>query len=696
MSFWIIFFALISLGVGVLGLILAFKNYRFVVQHSQGNEKMARVAALIKEGADEYLKSQFLAVLPFILLFAILIFLLFASNITYETGLYSAFGFLLGALSSLGCGYIGMKAATVSNVRVAHQASQKRADIALQIAFLGGSTMGLVVGAVGLLGLTLMYLFFGDIKNHEPIIAFGFGASSISLFARIGGGIYTKAADVGADLVGKVESNIPEDDPRNPGVIADNVGDNVGDIAGMGADIFESFVAIIIGCLALGATLAPTLVAEITNYSVGDDPSELESARYWLMFLPILQGALGLLGSMFAIKFFDIFQDFDPEVSLRRAIAWSILIYLIVSLPLYWITPLDFELWFCTLLGTIAGVIVGLSTDYFTSKRPIFNIVEASKTGPATNIISGFAVGLKSVLLPVIVLGIITLLAIQIGGIYGSALAGVGMLAIVAIVMTVDAFGPIADNAGGIVEMSGEGEEARKITDKLDAVGNTTAALGKGFAIGASALTAVSLFYAYTETVKAKVGDVVSFAVTNEKFLVGALIGAVIPALIAALTMESVGRAASKIVDEIRRQFREIPGLLSGDPNVKPDIQKCIQISTHSALNEMKIPGVIAVVSPFIIRYFFDLDGLAGYVLGVILVGIVLGIAMANSGGAWDNAKKAIEQGLVEGERKGSDAHKAAVVGDTVGDPFKDTSGPALNILIKIVSVVALLIASLG
>lgn len=696
MTLGITLFVIISLVAGVLAIVLAMSNERFIQRQPEGDEKMSYIAGLIRSGAQAYLKAQFKTVAPFIGLFALAIFLLFLTNHNVQIALEASGGYVLGALLSLLCGYLGMRSATSANVRVANFAAQKRPDLALHAAFVGGSVMGLYVGAFGLLGLVILYVFFGGIEHHEALIGFGFGASSISLFARIGGGIYTKAADVGADLVGKVESNIPEDDPRNPGVIADNVGDNVGDVAGMGADIFESFVAIVIGCLALGATLAPLFVDQITNYNLGDPDTELSTHRYWLMFLPILQSAFGLFGCLFAIKFFDIFQDFDPQVSLRRAVAWSIIVTLAVSFPIYLLTPVDLELWVCVGLGCMAGVFLGMSTEYFTSKKPIMQIVESSKTGPATNIISGFAVGLKSVVLPVLILAIITLLAIWIGGIYGSALAGVGMLSTVAMVMTIDAFGPIADNAGGIVEMSGQGEEVRAITDKLDAVGNTTAALGKGFAIGASALTAVSLFYAYVETVKNKVGDSIDFTITNENFLVGVLIGAVVPALLAALTMESVGKAASKIVEEIRRQFREIPGLLQGDPNAKPDVEKCISISTQSALSEMKYPGTIAVVTPFIVRFLLGLDGLGGYVLGVIAVGIVLGIAMANSGGAWDNAKKAIEQGLVEGERKGTDTHKAAVVGDTVGDPFKDTSGPALNILIKIVSVVALLIASIG
>ncbi|MCX7952168.1 MAG: sodium-translocating pyrophosphatase [Deltaproteobacteria bacterium] len=696
MSFGIMFFCLLSLVVAVLGIILAFHNFRSVLSQPESDDKMSHISKLIRDGSQAYLNAQFKTISPFILVFAAFIFLLFLINHPVSVAVEAAGGYVLGALLSLACGYLGMKAATISNVRVAGFASQNRPDLALHYGFLGGSVMGLLVGSFGLLGLVVLYLFFGKIENHEALIGFGFGASSISLFARVGGGIYTKAADVGADLVGKVESNIPEDDPRNPGVIADNVGDNVGDVAGMGADIFESFVAIIIGCLALGATLDPVLVSQITNYDVNSSESELVFHKTWLMFLPILQGTLGLIGSMFAIKFFEIFQDFDPAVSLRRAVAWTLLIYVAVSFPIYLITPVDLQLWVCSVLGALAGVFVGLSTDYYTSKKPIFSIVEASKTGPATNIIAGFAVGLKSTAMPIMILALITLCAIWIGGIYGSALAGVGMLAGVAIVMTIDAFGPIADNAGGIVEMSGQGEQARNITDRLDAVGNTTAALGKGFAIGASALTAVSLFYAYVETVKSKVGDSIDFSITNENFLVGVLIGSVIPAIIAALTMEAVGKAAGKIVEEIRRQFREIPGLLRGDPDAKPEIERCISISTHSALSQMKLPGLIAVVSPFLIRFVLGLDGLGGYVLGVIAVGIILGISMANSGGAWDNAKKAIEQGLVEGEKKGTETHKATVVGDTVGDPFKDTSGPALNILIKIVSVVSLLIASMG
>lgn len=680
----------------VPAVIFAFREFNEIKNLPEGNDSMKFVSGLIREGAESYLSQQFKSIFPFIILFASALWLLFGIQVNFYTGAFTAFGYLVGAFSSLLCGWIGMRAATFSNVRVAAQAVEKRSDLALKIAFRGGSIMGLMVGASGVFFLALLFAFFGDIINHEPLIGFGFGASSISLFARIGGGIYTKAADVGSDLVGKVEAGIPEDDPRNPGVIADNVGDNVGDIGGMGADIYESFVAIVIGCLALGATMAAASVQGITNFKSVDE-ADLNYYQLLLMMWPIFQGAVGVLAGTLAIKMFDIYQDFDPAVSLRRSIVWSVLLFWLISLPWYFLYGVDVELWICVVLGTLGGLAVGFFTDYYTSKKPILSIVQASKTGPATNIISGFAVGLKSVLPPVFALGIVTFLAIWIGGIYGSALAGVGMLSLVVIIMTVDAFGPIADNAGGIVELSKAGEEARKITDKLDSVGNTTAALGKGFAIGASALTAVSLFYAYIETVLLKGANLdINFSIMNHRFLIGTLIGAVIPAFVAALTMESVGRAASKIVEEIRRQFREIPGLLEGREGVKPDVNACISISTKSALSEMKAPGLIAVVSPFLVRYLIGLDGLAGYVLGVILVGIVLGIAMANSGGAWDNAKKAIEQGLIEGEKKGSDSHKAAVVGDTVGDPFKDTSGPALNILIKIVSVVSLLIASLG
>lgn len=673
----------VLLGVG--GLLIAYKMYADIVAIPAGTDRMREVASAIRTGADSFLREQARHIIPFIGV----VFLLMWLTLGIQTGI----SFVAGATGSLLAGFLGMKAATIANVRTAFAASENRATDALMVAFNGGAVMGLIVGSFGIIGLGILFFYFTTPETHHPIIGFGVGASSVALFARIGGGIYTKAADVGSDLVGKVEAGIPEDDPRNPGVIADNVGDNVGDVAGMGADIFESFVSITIGCIALAATLSLADLESITNFDPAV-PGEASYYKTWLMFTALFQGAVGLLACFAGIVLMRNFKDGEPAGALRAATLASVGIYIVLIFPYFLVTPVDLKLWFSIIFGALAGIGVGYTSEYYTASKPVFQIVEGSKTGPATNVISGIAVGFQSCAYPLVIIAAATAISHFFGGVYGSALAGVAMLATVAITMTIDAYGPIADNAGGISEMSHLGPETRAITDKLDSVGNTTAAIGKGFAIGASALTALSLFGAYAQITLESNKDI-DFTIMNSWLVIGAFLGAAVPGIVSSLTMKAVGRAAGMMVTEIRRQFREIPGLLEGREDAKPDVTRCVEISTRAALSEMRLPGLVAILSPIVVGFLFGPAALGGFLLGVTLVGVVLGIFMANTGGAWDNAKKFIEQGLVEGEKKGGDAHKAAVVGDTVGDPFKDTSGPSLNILIKLVSVIALLIAPL-
>lgn len=691
-------FMLFSVGISILALFAALRLYNQIEGLPAGNDRMKEISDAIRTGATSFLREEARHLIPFVAVVFVLVSLAIGLHSGFSHGIQTGGAFVFGAMASLACGFMGMKAATIANVRTAHAASENKPADALMVAFNGGGVMGLIVGAMGLLGLTILFYFFGTPELHEPIVGFGVGASSVALFARIGGGIYTKAADVGADLVGKVEAGIPEDDPRNPGVVADNVGDNVGDVAGMGADIFESFVSITIGCLALAATLNLKELADITSFGqlTGDAANAAAAREYriWLMFTALFQGALGLVSSFVAMQMMKGFKDGDPAAALRKVTMASVAIYLVLALPYFIITPVDLQLWFALIIGALAGVGIGLISEYYTASKPVFEIVEASKTGPATNVIAGIAVGFRSCAAPIAIIVLATILAHAVGGVYGSALAGVAMLSTVAMTMTIDAYGPIADNAGGISEMSYLGEETRAITDKLDAIGNTTAAIGKGFAIGASALTALSLFAAYAQLVLVNKADA-DFSIMNSNLVVGAFIGAAIPGIISSLTMKSVGKAAGLMVNEIRRQFKEIPGLLEGREGVKPDVSTCVAISTRAALSEMRMPGFIAIGSPILVGFIMGPEALGGFLLGVTLVGVVLGVFMANTGGAWDNAKKFIEQGLVDGEKKGTNAHKAAVVGDTVGDPFKDTSGPSLNILIKLVSVVGLLIAPL-
>lgn len=676
---------------GGVGLALAFKVFKEILAKPDGDEKVQAIAAQIREGAGTFLRqeSYYLGIYSAVLFFLLLISL----------GFSTALAFLLGAACSLSASFIGMRAATQSNSRTAAAAARSNPREALMIAFDGGAVMGLAVASLGLLGLGAIVLMYGFTDALVgPMVGYGVGATSVALFARIGGGIYTKAADVGADLVGKYEAGIPEDDPRNPGVIADNVGDNVGDVAGMGADIFESYVNSIVACATIAITLPVTMLGELTNKDLTVDGA-IAATRWGFAVMPFLLAIIGMAASWYGMIIVKKESDSDPTSVLQKATLLSTAIFLAAALVAFFVIPgVKITFWACTFFGAACGLAIGLIAKYYTSSKPVYEIANASKTGPATNLIAGLAVGFRSVVSPMWVIAIAVLIASYIGGVYGVGLAAVGMLATTCIVMTIDAYGPIADNAGGIAEMANLGAETRAITDKLDAAGNTTAAIGKGFAVCSAALTAISLFGAFAETITLGKSTSVSnelFTITNPDIMIGALIGGSLSGIVACLTMSAVGRAAGKMVDEIRRQFREIPGLLEGREDAKPDVQRCVSISTDAALSEMMLPGMLAITGPVVTGFLIGPAALGGLLLGTTLTAVVLALFMANAGGAWDNAKKFIEQGLIPGEKKGSDAHRAAVVGDTVGDPFKDTSGPSLNILIKLVSMVALLIAPL-
>lgn len=667
---------------GCLGLAIATFFYFRILRLSKGTETMERIGGYIREGAMAFLFRQY----KVLAIYGVLV----AALIGYGLGPIAAGAFVFGAFLSLLAGFVGMKAATYANVKTTQAARSGSRAMALLTALDGGAVMGLSVAALGSIGLGVLYLYFQHHAHLSTILhAFAVGASSIALFARIGGGIYTKAADVGSDIAGKVIENIPEDDPRNPGVIADNVGDNVGDVAGMGADIYESMVAAIVAAMAIALTSSelPTLLAA----------ADLETNKLVAVGLPLVLSAVGLAVSIVCIFIARLMKNMNPAMVLRGALILPPVVLAVASFVIMASLGITQSVTAIMTVGAIGGTIIGLITDYYTSSKPVARIAESARTGAGTNVIQGLAVGMESVAIPMIVVAVVAYLSNKYLGLYGIALSAVGMLGGTAVVMTVDAYGPISDNAGGISEMSGLGPEVREITDELDMVGNTTAAIGKGYAIGSAILTVLALFSAFNIEINhvrslAGLGGV-ELVLTDPKILIGILLGAILPFLVGSTTMLAVGKAAGAIVVEIGRQFREIPGLK--ELKAEPEPSKIVDIATSAALKEMILPGLVATVAPVLVGFLMGPASLAGLLAGALAVGATMSLFMANAGGAWDNAKKYIEKGKLAGEKKGTDTHKAAVVGDMVGDPFKDTSGPGISILIKVMSVVSLLVAPL-